>query len=261
MNASSASSRCGRRNPITARSIGSRFGRSNESSAYSLMKSAARQLRMGLMLTLPVSRVDLGPPRRHGELCFRLLELLVDRFRAECLAAKPSAADSPPPEREVHARVVELRQHGGFDLVERHLLPRDRVRRPFERAGNLPDAVRRILLCRSTNRIVIDDRLQHERVVRVQPERLLLIAAPLRIARRDRRRVQRRDVAAQPRAIALQRPVVNQPITHVQIEQRIERHVKRFEVGRRCVVLCGYADGSQSTTAAAASIFFITSPS
>ena len=89
---------------------------------------------------------------------------------------------------------------------------------------------------------MIDDGLHHQRVVGVQPERFLLVATPLRVAGHDRRRVERRDVAAQPAAIGLQRPVVHKTVAHVQIEQRVERNVKRFEIGRRLVVLRRHAD-------------------
>ncbi len=100
--------------------------------------------------------------------------------------------------------------------IQRDLLSRDRVRRLFERAGNLPDAVGWIVFRRPPDWIMIDDGLHDQRVVGVQPERLLLVGAPLLIAGHDRRRIERCDVAAQPAAIGLQRAVVHEPIAHVQ---------------------------------------------
>ncbi len=106
------------------------------------------------------------------------------------------------------------------------------VRQSFERAGNLADAVDGNSAARAADRIAVDDRLQHERVVGVDPVGDLLLARP-RIVGRGRD-VERRDIAIEPRPIALQRAIVDEPVAHVEIEQPIERRMQRLDVaGRR----------------------------
>ena len=69
---------------------------------------------------------------------------------------------------------------------------------------------------------MIDDRLQHDRVVGVQPERELLFARQLVDAASPAA-----DEAVEPPAIALQRAVVDVTVADVEIEQLVERPVRR----------------------------------
>ena len=69
------------------------------------------------------------------------------------------------------------------------------------------------------NRIVIDDRLQRDGVVGVDPERDLLVArAPGDVGRRDGV-----DVSIEARTIAPERAVVDETVAHVQVERLVER--------------------------------------
>ena len=79
-------------------------------------------------------------------------------------------------------RLLDLRDLFGvvclhllLDLIERQRSAAGPELMTLERAGNLPDAVWRVARRGALNRIVIDDRLQHQRVVGVQPERDLLV--------------------------------------------------------------------------------------
>ena len=98
------------------------------------------------------------------------------RSGRERLAAQTPAADRAAAEREIHARIVEGRQDRLLDLVEGHRLAGDPMRGALERAGNLPDAVRRVVVAALRDGVVVDDGPQDDRVVRVQPERHLLVA-------------------------------------------------------------------------------------
>ena len=92
------------------------------------------------------------------------------------------------------------------------------MREPIERAGNLTDAFRRILRRSPLNRIVIDDRPQHDRVVGVQPECQLRLARLLS----HRRPGQRSDVRVEARAVAFERAIVDFPVTDVGVEDEID---------------------------------------
>src|SRR6185369_8650513 len=89
-------------------------------------------------------------------------------------------ADRRAVDREVNARLLELApQDLVLDVVERYLAA---GRPPAHRrpdAVDLPDAISR-LECQpgSSNRVVIDDRAERERVVGVDPERQPLLARP-----------------------------------------------------------------------------------
>ena len=96
--------------------------------------------------------------------------------RGEGLASQAAAAHRASPQCEIDAGIVELRQDGLLDLIQRQRPAGYAMREPVERAGNLTDAFRRILRRSPLNRIVIDDRPQHDRVVGVQPEGQLRVA-------------------------------------------------------------------------------------
>jgi hypothetical protein len=89
-------------------------------------------------------------------------------------ASEPAAADGAASEREVETRFLELGQDGLLDLIERHRPAGGVPRRLLEGAGNLPDARGGKRAAASVNRVVIDDGLEHERVVGIDPERHFL---------------------------------------------------------------------------------------
>jgi hypothetical protein len=92
-----------------------------------------------------------------------------------------------------------------------------------EHAGNLADAVGRVRGRASADRVAVDDGLQHEAVVGVQPERDLPLARP-RVGALHAG--ERRQVAIEFRAIAPERPVVDVPVADVEVEQLIEGVMK-----------------------------------
>ena len=138
----------------------------------------------------------------------------------ERLAAQPAAADRAAAEREVDARIVELGQDRLLDLIERQRPAGDAVRQPLERARNLPDAlVADSSADASRNRVVVDDRSQHQRVVRVQPEGDLVVLRQLVSGSGG----QEIDVTVELRAIRLQGAVVNLAVADVEVENRDRR--------------------------------------
>ena len=93
------------------------------------------------------------------------------------------------------------------------------MRVALERARNLPDAARRVSLRSLGYWIVIDDRFQHDRVVGVEPERdLILTRTPGSVGAGNRG-----DVPVEAGAIASERPVIHEPVAHVQVERLVEQ--------------------------------------
>ena len=118
-----------------------------------------------------------------------------------------------------------------LDLIERQRPAGDMMLQPLERAGNLPNAFRRVLGRAFLDRIMIDHRLQHEGVVRIQPERQPLLARRLV----DRLRRKAADEPIELRAFELERAVIHVAVTHVEIQDLIERLAMRVERGFLCV--------------------------
>src|SRR6266545_67923 len=135
--------------------------------------------------------VDMVHVTVGAELRLAFGELFLEAFRGICLAAQPSAAERAAAEREIEARLLELRKDRLLDLVERYRAAGGTKRVLVEGAGDLLDG--------ALHRVVIDDGLQHECVVGVQPERHLLRLRPCLIARC--RHVERGDVAIQASAV------------------------------------------------------------
>ncbi len=162
---------------------------------------------------------------RGHELGRRLGELGLEPVGGVGLAAQPSAPGRAHAEREVDTRIRELGQDRLFDLVQRDA-PACGPELPLvERALDLADAVGRVVLRAAANWIAVDDGLQHERVVRVQPEREALVARPA--VEGGLRHVQRRDIPIERGARLLQGVVVDEPVANVQLEDLIERAVQR----------------------------------
>src|SRR5439155_25697758 len=101
--------------------------------------------------------LDLDALRAGDALTGDSGELLLEPPRHKGLTAQPSAANGPAAEREIDARIVELRQHRLLDLIERERPPGDAMRQPLERAGNLSNALRRIVGRPPLDWIVSDD--------------------------------------------------------------------------------------------------------
>src|SRR6185503_6540930 len=158
----------------------------------------------------------LGAGRALGH---RFGKLLLYARRGERLAAQPAAAGRAAADGEKHPRVVEAGENRLLDLIERDRAPADAVRQPLEGAGNLADALGRIVGRPACDRIVIDHRLEDERVVSVEPERELFVARQL--VNGDAGLIG--DEAVEPGPFGLQRAVVHVPIPDVEIEQLIER--------------------------------------
>ena len=147
-------------------------------------------------------------------------QLRVERRRHKRRAAKTSAANRPSADREVETGIVEAGQDGLLDLIERQLAAADPMRQAFEGARDLPQALCWIRRRLSVDRIVVDNRLQDERVVGIQPERDLIVSGQLV---RDCA-VELGNVPIELAAINLQRMVVDEPVTDVGIENLIENH-------------------------------------
>jgi hypothetical protein len=120
-------------------------------------------------------------------------------------------------QREVDARIVELGQDRLLDLIERQRPAADTVRQPFERARNLPDALVGVLGGALRNRVMVDDRPQHQRVIRVQPERDLVVLRQLVSGSGG----QEIDVTVELRTIRLQGAVVDPAVADVEVENRV----------------------------------------
>src|SRR6185295_2855133 len=116
---------------------------------------------------LAIDPEALGPGRAFRD---ALRQLLLDPGRDEGLAAQPAAAGGAAPERQEHARIVEAGQDRLLDLIEGDRPARDAMLKPLERAWNLADALFRIVGGAPGYRIVIDDGLQHQGVIGVEPE-------------------------------------------------------------------------------------------
>src|SRR5262245_56806266 len=149
--------------------------------------------------------------RHLGELCLQLRA-------GKGLASQAPAANRASPEGEIDAGIVKLRQDRLLDLIQRQRPAGYAMGEPVERAGNLTDAFRRILRRPALNRIVIDDRPQHDRVVGVQPEGQLRVARLLS----DRGPGQRGDECVEARPVAFERAVVDLPVTDVGVEDEID---------------------------------------
>ena len=161
------------------------------------MKSADRQEKIELMATRLLARSISIHCARFTHSAATSLSWVSMLSRRERFAPQPAAAHRAAANREVDARIVKRRQDGLLDLIERHHAASDAMLNPLEGAGNLPDAAVRVFLRLSRDRIVIDHRLQHERVVGIEPEGETLFARR-RIDRGlgERRHVPRRDARA-----------------------------------------------------------------
>src|SRR5471030_2209953 len=146
-------------------------------------------------------------------------ELLLQARARERLAAQPSAADRAAAQRKVHARIVEAGEHGLLNLVERQRPAGDAVRQPLVRAGNLAEALRRVVARTALKRIVIGDGPQHKSVVGVQPERDLFVARQAV----DRHGGELRHVPVEFGALRLDGAVVDVAVADVEIEELVER--------------------------------------
>src|SRR6185295_11766840 len=131
-------------------------------------------------------------------------------------ASQTSAADRATAESQVQSRLFELGQYGLLDLVQRQASTGCAMLHLLERAWDLSDTVAGIALAGTLDRIVVDDGLQDEGVVRVHPECHLLLARPALVDVRSH--VQRRRIPVEPSAIRPKRPIVDEPITNVQVE-------------------------------------------
>ena len=93
------------------------------------------------------------------------------------------------------------------------------MRELLEGAGNLADAALGVLVRPAWCGIVVDDRAQDERVVRIQPERDLFVPRQLvHFAV-----CQLSDVGIEPAAVALERAVVDLAAADVGVENEVER--------------------------------------
>src|SRR4051812_39890229 len=152
------------------------------------------------------------------ELDLDLGELFLETLRRVSLAAQAAAADGAAAEREEQPRILEPGQDRLLDLVERQRASGSTERGPIEGAGDLFDG--------ALQRIVVDHRLQHERVVGVHPERFLLPWRPSLVGRGGH--VERGDVAIETAALRFQRSVVDEAVTHVDVEDLVERPVQQL---------------------------------
>ena len=130
--------------------------------AYAAENSASRHEKMGLASTLLLP-VDLDANRPAGALVSRLTQLRLEFAGLERFAAQAPAADGAAAERKIDARIAKLGQDLLFDVVKRQRSAGETMRQAFERPGNLPDAVGRIVRRAPSNRVAIDNRAQHER--------------------------------------------------------------------------------------------------
>src|SRR5204862_2963766 len=105
-----------------------------------------------------------------------------------------------------------------LDLVERQHASPDAVLQPLEGAWNLADALRRIVRRVPLNRVVIDDRPQHDRVVGVQPKGDLLFTRHLA----DRGRGDEGQESVELAALRLEGAVVDVAVADIEIEQLVE---------------------------------------
>ena len=161
---------------------------------------------------------------RAGQALLRhFLELRFQPPRRERRASQTAAAERAAAERQVDAGVLKARQNRLLDLIERQRTSGHPMRQPLERTWNLADAVRRVLRRSLGYRVVIDDRLQDDRVVSVQPERELLVAR----CRLDRHAGQRPDVGVEFRALELERSIIDEAIANVRVENFIVRLSRR----------------------------------
>src|SRR3982750_868291 len=169
------------------------------------------------------------------ELDLDLGELFLETLRGVGLAAQAAAADGAAAEREEQPRILEPGQDRLLDLVERHRASGRTEGVAIEGTGDLLDG--------GLQRIVVDHRLQHERVVGVHPEGDLLPVRPPLVSRR--RHVERRDVAIETAALAFERAIVDEAVTHVDIEDLVERPVQQFRARRWGELLSGDRRTSQ----------------
>ena len=108
--------------------------------------------------------------------------------------------------------------------------PATRRGQPLEGPRNLANAAHRICRGPAADRIVVDHRAQHDRVVRVDPERALLSGRPLRL-RHGCWPIERRQEAVQPATLDLERVVVDEAVADVEVEELIERAIERVDLG------------------------------
>src|SRR5207247_399106 len=134
------------------------------------------------------------------------------------LASQSASANRSAAKREKDARIVEAGQNRLFDLVERDHAAGQSVLKALERPWDLPDAVRRIVPAPLRNRVALDDRLQDDGVVRVQPEGHLLFAG----GTVDGCASQRGDIAVEPTGLGLEGPVVHEAVPDVDVEELVE---------------------------------------
>ena len=116
---------------------------------------------------------------------------------------------------------MEAGEHGLLDPVERKGLSSDPVGNAVEGAGNLSNAVRRVVASPLGNRVVVGNDLEDDGIVRVQPKRDLLIP---RSGLEGNIR-QRGDIAVKVRAASPERPVVDKPVANVHVQDLIEHGV------------------------------------
>ena len=142
------------------------------------------------------------------------LQLLLQPTAGERLAAQSPAADGSAPDGEIHAGIAEATED--FSLITSSVTVRPATR--WVVRSKAPGIWRTLFDgTRATYRQPDTGRLpsEHERVVRVQPERHLLVARPAV----ERRALERRQIGIQGTPVALQGPVVDEPVTNVQLEQ------------------------------------------
>ena len=141
------------------------------------------------------------------------VKLLVEGRGREGLAAQPAAADGAAAERKKDARVSERGENRLLDLIEGDAAPAHAVR-TLERTRNLPDAAAPDNPATVPDRIAVDDRLQHDRVVGVQPERHLFVTR----RGRDVRAASELTNSSSARD-RLERPVIHEAVANVQVER------------------------------------------
>ena len=172
--------------------------------------------------------------RGGREIGHHRLQLRLKPVVAERLAAQSGAAHRSAPQRQMGSRITEGDDPLVLDRLEGQTTSSDPVLPPRKHPRDLHDAVFRKLGRCAPDRVVIDDGLQHEGVVAVEPVR-----EPARLGpgvEPSRPLGQRRHMPVERATLRPEGGVVDEPITNILVENLIEDRVgPRLRTGgNRC---------------------------